>query len=313
MATFSSPLSPAVAAFLFRWKDYLAHVKHASPLTVASYERHVLDFLGFLAARRERPLDAHDLLSVDMRDGRAWLSALRERGVGARSANLALSAVRGFYRYLERQGEGANEAVFALRFARKEKLLPKPAAHGDVDALLRSWREIFATDPPWAVARDVALCVLLYGTGMRISEALSLARGAISEGTESVYVVGKGSKERRVPVIEAVARHVAAYKTYLSPDPDAPLFVGARGKRLHPDVARLRLRLVRRALGLGEHLSPHSLRHGFATELLEQDGDLRVIQELLGHASLSTTEIYAKLSDKRMTREYLAFHPRAGR
>ncbi|MET0155068.1 MAG: tyrosine-type recombinase/integrase [Rickettsiales bacterium] len=305
------PFAPDAATLFGEWRNYLRDLKRVSSHTLTVYERNVIDYVGTLSRGRGRAATTEDVISATVQDGRAWLSSMQKRGVAGRSSNVGLSAVRNFYRFLQKRGYGENEAAFSLRFARKEKLLPKPAAHTDVTALLRSWKEIYPDDPPDVVARDVSLFVLLYGTGMRISEALALNAGNIGAETRGVTIVGKGNKERLIPVTAYVAAHVEAYKELRGAVPDEPLFIGTQGKRLHPDMARRRLRTARRAMGLGEHISPHSLRHGFATDLLEKDGDLRVIQELLGHAYLSSTEIYAKLSDARMNREYMAAHPRA--
>jgi len=312
-ASDDSPIvfSSCAAKALEEWRVCLRDLRRMSNHTLTVYFRNVEDYIACLSGLAQRPATIGDILAANVTDGRAWLSSLQKRGVSGRSANVGLSAVRNFYRFLQKQGYGENEAMFALRFARKEKLLPKPAAHADVVAILRQWTDIFPNDPPAIIARDIALFVLLYGTGMRISEALSLRCGDIGGDSQSVIIRGKGNKERLAPITSFVGIHIAAYKQYRAAGPEAPLFVGAQGKSLHPDLARRRLRTARRALGLGEHISPHSLRHGFATELLEKGGDLRVIQELLGHANVSTTEIYAKLSDTRMADDYLKNHPRA--
>lgn len=305
------PYDEKVATLLLDWRGYLQHTRKTSDHTVTVYGRNVEDFLATLADVKKKRLTPDDLTALTVKEGREWLTAMHMRGVAGRSANVGLSGLRNFYRFLQKQGYAENEAVFALSFARKEKLLPKPAVHSDVMALLRQWKEIYPSDSQHILMRDKMLFMLLFGTGMRISEALNLNCGDLVPGKDNVIVKGKGNKERVVPLTSFVGAHLHAYKEIRAGKAEEPLFIGAFGGRLHPDLARRRLRVARRTLGLGEHISPHSLRHGFATELMEKGGDIRVIQELLGHANLSTTEIYAKLSDRRMREEYIASHPRA--
>jgi integrase/recombinase XerC len=242
------------------------------------------------------------------------MAARRRDGVESRTLMRQLAALRSFGRHLEREGHGAISALAAIRGPRLGKGLPKPlpaaAARAMTDADTR------AGDPraDWILARDAAVLALLYGAGLRIAEALGISReDAPTGGTEFVTVLGKGGKTRSVPVIEPVRRAIEAYLE-LCPYPlpaKGPLFVGARGGPLSPRIIQLAVAGLRGALGLPETATPHALRHSFATHLLARGGELRSIQELLGHASLSTTQIYTQVDSARLMAAYDAAHPRA--
>jgi integrase/recombinase XerC len=224
-----------------------------------------------------------------------------------------LAGARSFARFLEREGNGKVAALAAVRAPRIEKTLPKPlgiaAAKRVADVDVRAGEE----REPWVLARDAAVLALLYGCGLRISEALGLKRKDIGGGRDALTVTGKGNKTRMVPLLPQVAKLVAEYAALCPYDlpPDSPLFVGAKGGPLSPRIIQLVMERLRGALGLAETATPHALRHSFATHLLARGGDLRAIQELLGHASLSTTQIYTGVDAERLLEAYRGAHPRA--
>jgi integrase/recombinase XerC len=231
-------------------------------------------------------------------------------GASRTSIARAMSTLRGFFRWLERNGHGGNHAIRAMRSPRQPAGLPKPLTVADADLLIESVDLL--PGEPWEIQRDVALFVLLYGCGLRISEALGLDRRDAPLG-ETLTVTGKGNKQRILPVLPVIRE---AIKTYLDlcpwrPAEDGPLFLGTRGKRLNAGVAQKRLRELRLLLGLPDSVTPHALRHSFATHLLGAGGDLRTIQELLGHASLSTTQRYTAVDTDSLMAAYRAAHPRA--
>lgn len=306
--------APDTAAALGRWRAYLAVEKRLSPRTLEAYDRDVAAFLRFLATRLEAPptlADLSGLLSIDIR---AYLAQRRADGLQPRSLTRALAAARAFARFLQREGHGESAALLAMRGPRIGQSLPKPLT----PALARR-----VTDPdsragedraPWILARDAAVLALCYGSGLRISEALGLRRkDAPIGGRDAVTVLGKGAKTRSTPVLPQVGAAIDSY-IRLCPHvltPDGPLFVGARGGPLSPRIVQLAMERLRGALGLPDTATPHALRHSFATHLLGRGGDLRSIQELLGHASLSTTQIYTKVDTAEMMRVHRAAHPRS--
>jgi integrase/recombinase XerC len=225
----------------------------------------------------------------------------------------ALAGVRSFARFLERNGNGRVGALAAVRAPKVPKTLPKPlpiaSAKRMADADIRAGEE----REPWILARDAAVLALLYGSGLRISEALGLKRGAVPGRGDAVTVTGKGNKQRMVPLLPQVAQLIADYIAICPSDlpADGPLFVGARGKALSPRIIQLAMERLRGVLGLPDSATPHALRHSFATHLLARGGDLRAIQELLGHASLSTTQIYTAVDSERLLEVYRSAHPRA--
>ncbi len=243
---------------------------------------------------------------------RAFLAARRAQGIGSRSLMRTLAGTRAFARFLERSGKGKVGALAAVRAPKIAKTLPRPLTAAaakrmaDPDVAAGDERE------PWIHARDAAVLALLYGSGLRISEALGLKRADADAG-DAITVTGKGRKQRMVPVLPQVQKLAADYVAlcpYDLPD-DGPLFVGAKGGPLSPRVVQLAMARLRGALGLPETATPHALRHSFATHLLARGGDLRSIQELLGHASLSTTQIYTEVDAERLIAAYRSAHPRA--
>ena len=254
------------------------------------------------------------LLALQARDVRAFLAARRGEGVGSRSLSRTLSALRMFYKFLERRGYGKNDAIRAVALPKLPHSVPKPLTAPKATALVDGADIASADQPEWIIARDTAVLALLYGSGLRISEALSLKRkDAPTKGRDMLRVTGKGSKTRVVPVLP-IAREAVELYLKLCPmglGSEDPLFVGAHGKQLSPRIIQLRIAKARAVLGLPETATPHALRHSFATHLLGAGADLRSIQELLGHASLSTTQGYTEVDREHLLKTYQSAHPRA--
>jgi integrase/recombinase XerC len=303
-------VNEAAAALLQRWLAALVGARGASPKTIDAYRRDVAGWLGFLARHQGAPVALNDLGSVQTADLRAWMAARRADGVSARTLARELSAVRGFHRWLaEAEGVEAH-AVAAQRGPKSPRRLPRPVEPAAARALIAAVEG--ASAEPWIGARDAALLTLLWGCGLRISEALSLT-GAQSPLPETLMITGKGGKQRIVPVLPAARKAVADYVA-VCPHPvtrAGPLFMGARGGPLNPRIAQGSMAQARMALGLPASATPHALRHAFATHLLSAGGDLRAIQQLLGHASLSTTQVYAAVDQTRLGAVHAAAHPRS--
>ena len=306
--------SPYVREAVGDWLAYLAVERQLSANTAEAYERDISQLLAFLAGRLNRLPDMKQLLALQVRDVRAFLAARRSEGVGSRSLARSLSALRMFYRFLERRGYGKNDAIRAVSLPKLPHSVPKPLTAPKATALIDG-ADIASPDAPeWILARDTAVLALLYGSGLRISEALSLQRkDAPIKGRDMLRVTGKGSKMRVVPVLPIVREAVELYLALcpLKLGSDDPLFVGVRGKQLSPRIIQLLIARSRSALGLPETATPHALRHSFATHLLGAGADLRSIQELLGHASLSTTQVYTEVDRAHLLKTYAKAHPRA--
>jgi len=299
-----------LAALLPRWRDWLAIEKRFSRHTVVAYMGDLTAFLNFFSGHLGHTVRLRDLADAGLADFRAWLAGRTVGGAAASSRARAVSALRNFYGWLERGGVLHNPRIGALATPKLPRSSPKPIAVADAAALLEAAEDF--VDEPWIGLRDRALFTLLYGCGLRISEALALDRGALPF-TESLRILGKGRKERMVPVLPVVAEAVAAYAQacpYVGVA-STPLFVGAKGKRLDPAIAQKAMRSLRRQLQLPDTATPHALRHSFATHLLGAGGDLRAIQELLGHASLSTTQRYTEVETEQLLSVYRDAHPRA--
>ena len=290
---------------------WLREERRAAALTVETYGRDVAAFLGFLTRHLGAEPSLPDLAGLSQGDIRAWLAALAETERGNATRSRYLSAVRTFFRFLARRHGVSNPALTLLATPRVRKPLPRPLAPAQAVAVASEIAEM--TDARWVGARDTALFTLLYGCGLRIAEALALdLRDAPLPGRgEALRVLGKGSKERIVPVLPAVRERMAAWVArHPDPRPEAPLFVGVRGGRLDPGIAQRTMRAFRRLNGLPETATPHALRHSFATHLLAGGADLRSIQELLGHASLSTTQRYTEVENARLLEVWRRAHPR---
>lgn len=299
--------SEEALAALKDWLDWLGGERGASTHTLAAYRRDLIAFFTFLTEHFGEPPTLDHLRTLSLQDFRSWLSFdLREHAKS--SSARALSAIRAFYAWGERQGGFSNPALALVRTPRQKAPVPKALSIGESLDLLEGAEDQRA---PWIEKRDNAVLLLLYGAGLRIGEALGLTRNAA--GSSTLRIKGKGGKERLVPLLPVVE---AALKDYLShcpfdEGPKGPLFFGERGKRLSPRLIQLRIERLRRQLGLPETATPHALRHSFATHLLAGGGDLRTIQELLGHASLSTTQRYTKIDAASLLATYRAAHPRA--
>ena len=285
-----------------------------SPKTVEAYRRDLRQFLSFLAEHNGALADLETFAALAQADIRAFMAQRRAAGVESRSLLRALAGLRSFARHLEREGKGKAAVFSSVRTPKLARRLPKPvpieAAKDLTDPATREGE----TRAPWVLARDAAVIALLYGAGLRISEALSLTRAEAPVGSsDSLTVTGKGQKTRMVPVIAPIRRAVESYLAlcpYPLP-PTGPLFVGTRGGPLSPRLIQLAVERMRGALGLPSTATPHALRHSFATHLLSRGGDLRTIQELLGHASLSTTQVYTAVDSTRLIEAYRSAHPRA--
>ena len=305
-------ISSDVAAEIMRWLAYLGAERRMSGKTLEAYERDAGQFLSFLAEHLGGAPGLKQLAKLTPADVRAFMAARRADGASSRSLMRGLAGARSFARFLERNDKGKVAALTAVRAPKVAKTLPKPltasAAKQMTDAELRAGE----AREPWILARDAAVLALLYGAGLRISEALGLKRKQFADGADTLTVTGKGNKTRMVPLLPQVGKLIADYIA-LCPNlpPDGPLFVGARGGPLSPRVVQLAMARLRGALGLPDSATPHALRHSFATHLLARGGDLRAIQELLGHASLSTTQIYTAVDAERLLDVYASAHPRA--
>jgi integrase/recombinase XerC len=304
--------APDVATEISRWLGYLGAERRMSPKTLEAYQRDVGQFLDFLAGHLGGAPTLRQLAKLSPADVRAFMAARRGDGLSSRSLMRGLAGARSFARFLERNGKGKVGALSAVRAPKVGKTLPKPlpiaAAKRIADTGLRAGEE----REPWIIARDTAVLGLLYGSGLRISEALSLKPKDLVAG-DAITVTGKGNKTRMVPVLPQVAKLITDYVALCPLDlpDDGALFVGARGGQLSPRIVQLAMARLRGALGLPDTATPHALRHSFATHLLARGGDLRAIQELLGHASLSTTQIYTAVDSERLLEVYASAHPRA--
>ena len=312
MADALDPATPAEIV-LQAWLTHLAQERRCSPRTLESYGAALRALFGFLAVHRGEPLTLSGLGAVTAAELRAYLAARRagDRPLSARSVSQALSAVRSFYRWLDRRHEVQNTAIALVRGPRVKPSLPRPVS---VDHAFDLIGEAGA-DPdaaPWEAARDAAVLTLLYGCGLRISEGLSLKRRD-APLPDTLRILGKGGKTRLAPVLPQVQAAVAAYLavTPFDDGAEAPLFRAKRGGALSPRHVQALMQRLRGALGLPDSATPHALRHAFATHLLGAGADLRTIQELLGHASLSTTQKYTAVDAAGLLSAYARAHPRA--
>lgn len=290
------------------WLAHLAHERRVSPHTLIAYEHDVSGFCEFLAGHIGGSATEAALAGLSPADIRAFVTERRKDGLGPRGVQRALAAIRSFFRYLAREGVLDNPAARAVKTPRMARTLPRPLSEADA---ARTIEAAAAREVEWLAARDVALLTLLYGTGLRISEALSLRRADAPLGA-SLTIVGKGSKERAVPVLTVVREAIDHYAARIpfAVDQEGPLFVSRRGKPMSAREAQLVMQRLRGALGLSARATPHALRHSFATHVLAGGGDLRAVQELLGHASLSTTQTYTQVETAQLQDTYRRAHPR---
>ncbi len=294
------------------WRQWLSAERRASNHTTENYLADLYAFLGFVRGHKGNTPDIAVLLQLNPRDFRSWLAQRSMDGMAKSSTARALSSLRNFYRFLDRTGRGQNAAVNSIRNPKLPQSVPKPLSPQDAIAVLDNagaWQ-----DEPWLAKRNLALFTLLYGCGLRISEALDLNANQRPTGN-SMVITGKGNKQRLVPVLQIVRDAIDDYvrSCPYAPDGNDPLFVGARGGRLVAQVAQREMRKIRDLLNLPDTATPHAMRHSFATHLLAGGGDLRTIQDLLGHASLSTTQRYTSVDTERLMAVYQGTHPRARR
>lgn len=292
------------------WKAWLSHEKRVSPHTFEAYNRDVSDFLHFLTPHLGHTPQLKDLQDLRAADFRAFLAHRKQDGLTASSIARVLSSVRSFFSKLEKDQVLHNPYLKTVRSPKKPQRLPRPLAEVDAKEVLNK-AATTADQQPWINMRDAAVLTLLYGCGLRIGEALTLNYKDRPKG-QAMTITGKGSKQRLVPILPVVLAAIDDY-IELCPYPfseDSPLFFGTQGRRLGARQIQLRLQLLRRQLGLPETATPHALRHSFATHLLIGGGDLRAIQELLGHASLSTTQRYIDLDTEKLLAVYKNAHPK---
>ncbi|MEM7745668.1 MAG: tyrosine recombinase XerC [Pseudomonadota bacterium] len=301
--------SAGAADLLDRWLTQLAAVGGRAEKTIETYRRDVSGYLGFLTRHLGGDVGKRALSDVTIADLRAWMAARRADGIGARTLARELSAVRSFYAWLDKAEGLECHAIHRIRSPKVTPRLPRPVAPEDARRLISATGH---HPEPWIAARDIAVLTLLWGCGLRISEALSLDQRDAPLG-EVLRIRGKGGKEREVPVLPVARAAVERYCALcpLAPAPGTALFLGARGRRLDASLVSKAMATARQALGLPSTATPHALRHSFATHLLSAGGDLRAIQELLGHASLSTTQVYTAVDQARLRDVYDSAHPRA--
>ena len=313
-----APVAPArfaatadLAEAIALWLRWLADERRASPHTVAAYGRDLAGFLAFIAEHRGGVPGRDDLAALTPADFRAFLAARANAQLKRSSSARALSVLRQFFRFLDRRGLVKNAALAAVRTPKLPKSLPRALTIEEAQDALERAPSLARKE--WEGKRDLAILTLLYGGGLRIGEALGLQRRQAPTKAGAIAITGKGNKMRLVPILPQVAAAIADYLAACPHEllPDGPLFVGARGKALNPRQVQGLMAKLRRLLGLDEGATPHALRHSFATHLLAEGADLRAIQELLGHASLSTTQRYTAVDAARLAAVYDNAHPRA--
>lgn len=293
------------------WLESLGAERRLSANTLDAYERDTRQFLQFLSGHLGGTVKIEDIRALRPADLRSFLAHRRRDGTGARSLGRHLAGLRSFLRHLERKGLVNAAGASAIRSPKQPKSLPKPLSGRQALAVVAVDTQM--NEEPWIAARDAAVLSLLYGCGLRISEALGLTPEVFQGRPTSLRITGKGGKTRLVPLLPVVMEAVETY-CGLCPyhlEPGSPLFRGARGGPLQPAIIQREMQKLRSALGLPDSATPHALRHSFATHLLGSGGDLRTIQELLGHASLSTTQIYTGVDSARLLDIYDRAHPRA--
>ncbi|MDZ4394922.1 tyrosine recombinase XerC [Cypionkella sp.] len=306
----SLAIPPAQRDALARWLDHLRALDSAATNTLTAYAHDVTGFLAFLAGHHGEAEGLGAVAKIDQSDLRAWMAHERGRGVAARSLARELSAVKNFVAWVADRENVDASAVLSARGPKFRRKLPRPLSVDGARDIIAQVGEQARID--WIAARDIAVVTLLYGCGLRISEALNLT-GAAHPMPDTLRILGKGGKERLVPTLPATRAAIAEYARLCPYDltRTEPLFRGARGGALNPRLIALVMEKARMQLGLPATATPHAMRHSFATHLLSAGGDLRAIQELLGHASLSTTQAYTAVDAARLMEVYEKAHPRA--
>lgn len=309
-AHISSLCAPDLQDVLARWQDWLRFEKHMSPHTLRAYCSDLTQFITFIVEYKGCEPSLDDLSDVGIRDWRAWMSRKAMDGASNASRARSLSGVKNFLTWMDKQGIMHNAAISTVRSPKIPHKLPRPLHEKQAFNVLESADMLVESD--WVGQRDRALFTLLYGCGLRINEALSLNLSQMPRDGV-LQVLGKGNKERQVPALDIVVQALEAYLAVcpFPSEPERPIFLGTRGGRLSQGVAQKAMRTLRLALDLPGNATPHALRHSFATHLLQNGANLREIQELLGHSSLSTTQRYTEVDAKELMRVYKAAHPRA--
>jgi integrase/recombinase XerC len=309
----SSKLTEARAA----WRDWLRSERRLSGHTLVAYEHDVANFLVFMTSYLGDTPTLDQLAKLKPAEFRAWLAERARDGMARTSTARAFSSLRSFFRFLDKRGLAHNASIAAIQTPKLPRSVPKALSEDDMTELLDTPAD--REREAWIDLRDAAVLLLLYGAGLRIGEALGLAKGTVEDllksGRDTLGIIGKGNKERLVPLLPQAIEALAAYRDtcpYLKAlGPGDAFFLGARGGPLDAAIVQKRVRELRHQLGLADSVTPHALRHSFATHLLGAGGDLRTIQELLGHASLSTTQRYTDVDAARLSAVYRAAHPRA--
>ena len=309
----ATPIGADVSKHLRAWLKEMTAVRRASAHSTTAYVHDVSGFLAFLSQHLSKAVELKDLEALEERDVRAWLAYRAGRGYAKSSNARALSAVRTFFRHLNEHAGIRNLAALQTATPKLDKPLPKAPSESQASTAIEAFAE--QDRPEWIAARDHAIAMLLYGSGLRISEALSLTLSDVKQNNGTLRILGKGSKERQVPMLALVKQAIEDYLSksphHWHQDPTYPLFVGLRGRKLQPAIFSRTIQRIRREMGLPETLTAHALRHGFATHLLSHGAELRDIQELLGHVSLSTTQRYTHVDTQRLMDAYTAAHPLA--
>ncbi len=300
-----------------QWRDWLRSERRLAGHTLVAYEHDVATFLDFMTAYLGAAPTLEALAKLKPAEFRAWLAERARLGMARTSTARAFSSVRSFFRFLDKRGLAHNASIAAIQTPKLPRSVPKALSEKDMDELLDTPAE--QERDAWLERRDTAVLLLLYGAGLRIGEALGLAKGTVEgllkSGQDTLSIIGKGNKTRLVPLLPQAIEALAAYRDACpyqkALGPGDAFFLGARGGPLDPAIVQKRVRELRHQLGLADSVTPHALRHSFATHLLGAGGDLRTIQELLGHASLSTTQRYTDVDAARLSAVYRAAHPRA--
>jgi len=295
---------------LAKWQNWLRHEKRSSLHTVNSYLFDIHNLLAFLNHHKGGQINLGLMATLTLADFRSWLAHSASINLTASSRARAVAGVRNFYRWLDRTGQLHNLAIELLKLPKTERRLPRPVSEQEAEDIVTLSKNIPSEN--WIGLRDKALFTLLYGAGLRISEALNLKHQDLTQKTR-IVVTGKGNKQRVIPLLPIVTESLCHYLTSCpyTEEPTGFVFVGERGEKLNASVAQRHLRQLRRQLNLPDTVTPHALRHSFATHMLSGGVDLRSLQELLGHSSLSTTQLYTKVDAQQLTKAYQAAHPRA--
>ena len=301
------------------WRDWLKSERRLAQHTLVAYEHDVATFLGFMTTHLGSEPGLEALAGLKPAEFRAWLTERARQGLARTSTARALASVRSFFQFLDRRGFAHNASIGAIRTPKLPRSIPKALSEPDMTDVLDAPQD--REREAWLDLRDAAVLMLLYGAGLRLGEALSLTKATMEEllasGRDTLSITGKGNKTRLVMLLPQALDALRAYRDacpwLAARKPGDTFFIGARGGALDPAIVQKRVRDIRRGLGLADSVTPHALRHSFATHLLGAGGDLRTIQELLGHASLSTTQRYTDVDSARLTAVYRAAHPRAKR